>query len=152
MGILGFRQDCLTHFDKNGNLLGEIVFEHNMDSFGMLSESEVMVLETRKSCFKVWNLENHTEINVPFNFKNEEADQSAIYVFPETRTVCIQENGRYNDNTFKLSYYNLPIKDTTAEPFLVFDSEEAWTYEYMIRKANNHSMLVWFKGRHDDGF
>lgn len=44
LGILGFRQDCLTHFDKNGNLLGEIVFEHNMDSFAMLSESEVMVL------------------------------------------------------------------------------------------------------------
>lgn len=66
--------------------------------------------------------------------------------------MCIQENGRYNDDTFRLSYYNLPITSSKAKPFIVFDSEVAWTYEYMIRKANNHSMVVWYKGRHDDGF
>ena len=37
LGIRGFREDCLTHFDKDGKLLDEIVFEHNMDSFAMLS-------------------------------------------------------------------------------------------------------------------
>ncbi len=36
LGIRGFREDCLTHF-KDGKLLDEIVFEHNMDSFAMLS-------------------------------------------------------------------------------------------------------------------
>ena len=67
--------------------------------------------------------------------------------------MCVQENGRYNDNTFKLTYYNLPIENDKAEPFHVFNSEEeVWTYEYMIRKANNHSMVCWYKGRHDDGF
>ena len=34
----------------------------------------------------------------------------------------------------------------------MFESKEVWTYEYMIRKGNDHSMLCWFKGRHDDGF
>jgi hypothetical protein len=69
LGMLGFRQDCLTHFD-NEKILAEKVFENNMDSFAMLSESEVMVLETRKSCFSVWNLETHEWIHVPFNYQN----------------------------------------------------------------------------------
>lgn len=89
-GIRGFREDCLTHMDKNGAVIDEIIFEHNMDSFAMLSESEVMVLETRKACILIWNLETHEQLRVPFNYKNEEVDQSAIYVFPETHTVCVQ--------------------------------------------------------------
>lgn len=65
--------------------------------------------------------------------------------------VCIQENGRYNNNTFRLSYFALPLK-ANSEPIHVYDSEEVWTYEYMVRKANNVSTICWFKGRHDDGF
>ena len=107
------------------------------------------MLLTRKSCFKIWNLKTYKEIDVPFEFKHEETDQSAIHVFPDTSTFCIQECGRYNDNTFKLSYFKFPIKDPAAKPFIVFDSDEVWTHEYLIRKANNHSMLCWFKGKQD---
>lgn len=151
LGVAGFRTDCLTHVKPDGTLLGEILFEENMDSFGMLNDREVMVLETRKNNLLIWNLENHTQINVPFHFKAEETDQSCIHIFPETNLVCIQENGRYNNNTFRLTYFNYPIKED-SEPYHVFDSEEVWTYEYMVRKANNHSTIVWFKGRQDDGF
>jgi hypothetical protein len=37
LGMLGLRQDCVTHMDKEGNVLFEHVFEKPMDSFGMLS-------------------------------------------------------------------------------------------------------------------
>lgn len=65
--------------------------------------------------------------------------------------VCIQENGRYNNNTFRLSYFKLPLQPD-SKPFHQFNNDEVWTYEYMVRKANNHSMICWYKGRHDDGF
>ena len=104
-GIRGFREDCLTHFDAEGKLIDEIIFEHNMDSFGMLSDREVLVLETRKGCISLWNLETHKFHHIPFKFLNEEVDQSAIYIFPDTRMFCVQENGRYNDDSFRLSYF-----------------------------------------------
>lgn len=59
LGIAGFRQDCLSHISGDGKLLGEIIFQENMDSFGLLSDREVMVLETRKNSILVWNLETH---------------------------------------------------------------------------------------------
>lgn len=90
-------------------------------------------------------------MDIPFHYKTEETDQSFIHLFPDSSLVCIQENGRYNNNTFRLTYFTLPLK-ADSEPFHVFDSEEVWTYEYMVRKANNRSGMCWFKGRHDDGF
>ena len=69
--------------------------------------------------------------------------------FADTKILCIQENGRYGDNRFKLNYFHYG----DDKPFLVYESKELeWTYEYMTRKANNHSMVCWFKGRHDDFF
>ena len=56
LGIAGFRQDCLSHIGADGQLLGEIIFQENMDSFGMLNDREVMVLETRRNVIMVWNL------------------------------------------------------------------------------------------------
>ena len=38
LGMLGLRQDCITHMDNRGNILFEHVFEKPMDAFGMLSD------------------------------------------------------------------------------------------------------------------
>lgn len=62
LGMAGFRQDCLTHVNGDGDVIAEIIFGKNMDSFGMLSDRQVMVLETRKSCILVWDLSNHEKI------------------------------------------------------------------------------------------
>lgn len=69
-----------------------------------------MILETRKNNILIWNLEKDTVTNIDFNFKTPETDQSQIFIFPESQLVCIQENGRYNNNTFKLTYYRYPFK------------------------------------------
>ena len=65
--------------------------------------------------------------------------------------VCVRENGRYNDNRFKLSYFNYPM-EPNAKPVIQYYSEETWTHEYLVRKANNHSQICWFKGRHDENW
>lgn len=122
-----------------------------MDSFALLSDRQVMVLETRKNNLLIWNLVDHTRIDIPFQFKAEESDQSFIHIFPESSLCCVHENGRYNNNTFKLTYFAYPFTAET-QVFHEWESEEVWTYEYMVRKANNHSTICWFKGRHDDGF
>ena len=73
--------------------------------------------------------------------------------FPATKYLCIEEIGRYNDNRFKLSYYQYPITHF-SQPFHIFDKNNdpngpSWTHEYIVKQANNHSMIAWFKARHD---
>lgn len=51
LGILESNEDCLTHMDGNGHIIKQKVFAESVDSFAMLSEREVMVLETRRTIF-----------------------------------------------------------------------------------------------------
>lgn len=68
-----------------------------------------MILQTRKNNILVWDLVDSRMINIPFAFKTVETDQSQIFIFPETKFVCIQENGRFNNTTFKLTYFRYPL-------------------------------------------
>ena len=36
--MVGLRQDCVTHVDKDGNLLFEHIFPKPMDAAGMMSD------------------------------------------------------------------------------------------------------------------
>jgi hypothetical protein len=56
LGMPGQGRDALVHCNKAGKILFELPFEHNVDSFGMLSDREAIVLETRKNCVTVLNL------------------------------------------------------------------------------------------------
>jgi len=41
--------------------------------------------------------------------------------------------------------------DSESKPFNVYEAKDnEWTYEHQIKKANQHSMIAWFKPRHDD--
>ena len=59
LGMRGHRQDCVVHFDGNGKILFEHVFEKIMDSFGMMNEREAIMLETRENCITILDLEKH---------------------------------------------------------------------------------------------
>jgi hypothetical protein len=61
----------------------------------------------------------------------------------------VVEKGLYNDNRFKLSYFKTPLSED-SRPFEVYESDEEWNYQYMIKKGNEDSMIVWFKARHDE--
>lgn len=97
------------------------------------------------------NLDNYEVTQHNHQFMNEEADQVDIETFSDTRLLCVKEFGKYNDHRLKLSYYSYPLKG--GKPEAVYESkEDEWTYEHHIRKGNNHSMIIWFKGRHDEQF
>jgi hypothetical protein len=44
LGSLGLRQDCVTHVDADGNILFEKSFHVPMDTAGMLSDREFILL------------------------------------------------------------------------------------------------------------
>jgi hypothetical protein len=116
-------------------------------------------VETRRNRIAVLNLETHEFSYFPHQFMNEESDQCDIQTFSETRYLCIEEKGRYNDHRYRLTYFAYPLRITeikerkVVKPVAVYDSKETeWTYEHMTKKANNFSAMCWFKPRHDDSF
>ena len=128
LGMPGIGKDCLVHCDLNGKILYEHNFKQSVDSFGMLSDREVMVLETHCSKITTLSLENHAIHEYDHQFAFEESDQSDIETFPDTRYVCVREQGRYNDNRFRLTYYSYPLV-ADAKPVTEYESrDDEWTY------------------------
>eukprot|EP00919_Chromeraceae_sp_WS-2016_P069080 GHVR01163637.1.p1 GENE.GHVR01163637.1~~GHVR01163637.1.p1 ORF type:complete len:100 (+),score=5.76 GHVR01163637.1:370-669(+) len=99
-----------------------------MDTFGMLNERECIMVETRNDCITILDLDTHEFKRTPHKFFNEESDQTEIQVFSESKLLCIQENGRYNDNRFHLTYYNYPPYEN-EKPYHFYESKDnQWTY------------------------
>ena len=71
-----------------------------------------------------------------------------IYTFKKSKKICVVEQGNYNDNRLKLSYFSTPLSEE-SRPLEVYETDTEWTYEYLIKKANEESMVVWFKPRND---
>lgn len=86
---------------------------------------------------------------------SEESDQTEILTFSETKYLCIEEKGRYNDNRYKLNYFPYPLQqiDKKTKTVAIYEAKDnEWTYEHTTFKANNYSMMMWCKPRHDDSF
>jgi hypothetical protein len=150
--MAGTGRDILVHCNKAGKILFEKPFEFNVDSFGMANDREVVVLETRKNQITVVNLETYEVAAHSHQFMFEESDQADIDTFTETRLLCVRESGRYNDHRMRVCYFSYPFKEN-MKPDAVYESkDDEWTYEHLTRKGNNHSMIIWFKSRHDDQF
>jgi len=52
----------------------------------------------------------------------------------------------------RLSYYGYPLKENMTPDALFESKDDEWTYEYLTRKGNSHSLIIWFKARHDEQF
>ena len=109
LATIGIRSDALVHVDITGKVLFQHKFKRSVDAMAMISSNEVLILEPRLDQLTIFNLINHECIEIPFNFMNEEFDQSRILTFSESKCFCVVENGRYNDNRFKLSYFEGPF-------------------------------------------
>jgi hypothetical protein len=79
--------------------------------------------------------------------------------------MAVVEHGRVNDNRIKLTYFNYPQKNPIeSEGKLLkyhrseiltkefYKDEGEWTFEYQLAQGNNHSMVIWYKARHDRAF
>jgi hypothetical protein len=92
-----------------------------------------------------------------------------IYTFYDTKYFCVAEHGTHSDHRLRLTYYNYLdlidlIKQGTIATYLPgeknqeaaevppiseFITEGEWTYDCPIKQANNHSMVTWFKIKHE---
>jgi hypothetical protein len=66
----GVKKDCLVHVDKQGKELFCHIFPIPMDSLGMISEYEAIVLETRANCITILNLKTYQFKRIPHWFMN----------------------------------------------------------------------------------
>lgn len=51
LGVAGLRQDCVVHVDATGKVLFEHIFPIPMDTAGMISDREFILLETRSKWY-----------------------------------------------------------------------------------------------------
>ena len=80
-----------------------------MDTFGMMTDREAIMVETRGSSITLLDLVTHEFTRISHYFINEESDQTNIHTFADSKYVLIEELGRYNNNRMILSYYKHPI-------------------------------------------
>ena len=80
LGMPSTGKDVLVHCNKQGQILYEKVFREgsNIDSFGMLSENEVAILESKENRITILDLETHKLAHYNHQFMFEEGDQSQI--------------------------------------------------------------------------
>lgn len=108
------------------------------------------MLETRDNRIAVLDLETHSFSYIDHQFIREESDLADLDVFYDSRLICVKESGQYGDNRFVLTYYSYPLS-VDSRPVARYESaEDEWTHEHLSRKANNHSMIAWFKPRNDE--
>lgn len=125
MTMPGRATDNIVHMDANGKILFEFTFPKYIDSFGMINDYEAIVCETRLNRVTILNLLTHQFRYITHYFKYEESDQVNIMTFADTKLYCVQENGRYNENHFKLTYYH----DGDEQPYHIWAPEsDEWTY------------------------
>ena len=56
--------------------------------------------------------------------------------FADTKYLCINEIGRYNDNRFKLTYYKYPLEKDAKPAHQNEFKEGEWSYEYIVKQTN----------------
>ena len=54
-----------------------------------------------------------------------------MFTFSETKYLCVEEKGRYNDNRYRLTYYPYPLQMDKKVPktVAVYEAKDTeWTY------------------------
>lgn len=60
---------------------------------------------------------------------------------------CIRERGLLGDNRLKLTYFTYPLCKK-SKPVAIYESvEDEWSHDYMIKKGNEKSLVLWWKPR-----
>jgi hypothetical protein len=144
--------ESIVHVDVDGKVLFEHKYPDIINFFGMLNEREVIVMYVPESHIDIINLETQQVRHINHEYLFDDVAQMNIETFHDTKTFVIIEKGTFNDPRLRLTYYR--YEDTyepeTCKHIAEFQSvDNQWTYEYPVKRANNHSMIAWFRYKHD---
>jgi len=98
------------------------------------------------------NLEHKTIRSIVHQYTWEDVAQFSLVTFSDTRLFTVQERGTSNDHRLKLNYYQYESTENaeTCSPVSTYESKDnEWNYEFPVKKGNNHSMIIWFKQKHE---
>jgi hypothetical protein len=85
-----------------------------------------MVLLVPLNKIFILDLVEHRVRYYNYYFQIEASCQVQLYTFGQTDIVCICENGAFNDNRFKLTYFSNPFPEDKKEnfrPLAIFESQ-----------------------------
>ena len=136
------KSESIIHIDAKGELIHSYDYTSMIGKFAMLSEKELIVLNTANSVIDLINLQTRSTTQVNHQFHHSDCDTIEIVTFYDTKYFCIIEHENANKNGFRITYYNHKSNADYA-PILIHD-EEVENQEWTIVKANNHSKLAWF--------
>lgn len=137
-------------YGADGSILKQHVFDDsNLMPYVILSDREVAWVDNDKDMIFQWNLQTYDLLKFDFKYNNDTADTHDIFIFPETKLICIVEYGRHDSNFFRLTYFNYPLTKE-SQPVHIYESNDVWTYEHTVRRANVRSMFTWFKAAHKE--
>ena len=144
--------ESIIHVDGAGNILFEHHYDDIINYFGMINEREVIVMDVPRNHIDIINLEEKKVRSIDHQYLFEDVAQMVIETFYETKLFAIIERGTFNDHRLRLTYYQYSstYEPEKCKPVVEWQtSENQWTYECPVRRANNHSMMLWFKQRHE---
>lgn len=144
--------ESIVHVDANGKILFEHKYPDIINFFGMLNDREVIVMYVPESHIDIINLETQTVRHINHEYLFDDVAQMNIETFYDTKMFVIIEKGTFNDPRLRLTYYQYEqtLNPETCKPVAEFQSvENQWTYEYPVKRGNNHSMIVWFRYKHE---
>lgn len=152
--MTGTGRDSIMHFGPKSEPLYEHCFNDLVDTLEVIGGHTAVVLLVAINKIFVLDLKTHEVTNLCYYYIHEISCQINCYFFPDTDLFTIVENGAFNDPRLKISYFKTPLpvekKQEEMTAFCEWNSEDDdWTYEYSLRKANTHSMILWFRARHD---
>jgi hypothetical protein len=120
VGIKSLRYECVVHYDAEGNILKEHVFhDSNLFPYVVPSDREIIWVDNDRDFILQWNLETYELIEFYFKYNNDTADSHEVYIFPETKMICIGEWGRHDSNFLRFTYYKYPLKKN-SKPVYVY--------------------------------
>jgi hypothetical protein len=110
VGIKTLRYECVAHYDAEGNVLKELVFhDSNLFPYVIPSDREIIWVDNDRDLILQWNLETYELLEFTFKYENDEADTHEVFIFPETKLICIGEWGRHDSNFLRFTYFNYPL-------------------------------------------
>lgn len=110
LGIKSLRYEAVIHYSADGTVLKEHVFhDSNLFPYVISSDREIIWVDNDRDLLLQWNLETYELLEFTFKFNNDSADSHEIFIFPETKLICVGEWGRHDSNFFKLTYFKYPL-------------------------------------------